>query len=124
MIHTLTHEGSARWTQIRRRFRLLLAGTISALLMALTTIGTAAAQGGGGGGTSTIGAKIEAFATALQQLGRPIGLLSFTIIALAFAIAPAARQWASENKGMTGGVIFGLLMLTFIADIVAFIMGT
>jgi hypothetical protein len=124
-MNTINSTSKTLITPQRKRLRATLrafATAIGALLLTIASSSAAYAQQGGGG-ASAVGAKIEALATNLQSLGRPLGLLSLTIIAIAFAIAPAARQWASENKSMAGGVIFGLFMLTFITDIVSWVMG-
>ncbi|HEU4327411.1 MAG TPA: hypothetical protein VFS21_30010 [Roseiflexaceae bacterium] len=82
---------------------------------------TALAQGGGGGAGGLEGRANE-LQGKLVDLARPVGMFSLTFILFSLIASPVARRWAEENKATATMVILGLVTITFVPDIVAFIL--
>lgn|GEM_PF-4256674 len=95
----------------------LSALTLTASIVTLNHVlaGAAHAQDAG-----TIGEKIEAAAVQLATFGRPIAILAITLIFLAWVAEPMMPDWARENRGAIGKVLFAAIVIGLAGDLVDF----
>lgn len=63
--------------------------------------------------------RIDAITAILNTFGRPLAILSLTIIALAWIFSPGAQEWMAEHRGVTMRVVAGLIIFPAITTIVA-----
>ncbi len=117
---TATTEPTRPTTRPHRLARTLwlLCATV---LISCSQATTALAQGGGGG-SGGIEGKVNELQGKLVDLARPVGVLSLMVILFSLIASPLARRWAEENKATAMMVILGLVTITFVPDIVAFIL--
>lgn len=97
---------------------------VGAALLWCVSVSAAFAQGGGGGGgggANILVTKINAFIAAIQPILSPVAGLALLFVALAYVSTPIAREWAEQNKKAFGSIVVGLILATFIKDIVNFL---
>ncbi|HEU4328195.1 MAG TPA: hypothetical protein VFS21_33975 [Roseiflexaceae bacterium] len=98
----------------------LLAGLLGVALLFAADAGAALAQGGGGGG-GDLGGVLDTLNSKLVEAASPLAGLALVVIGISLLAAPMARSWAEQNKALLGGIVGGLVLIYFNADIVNFI---
>ena len=70
--------------------------------------------------TDDVLTRIEAAATTLADFGRPIAIVAITIVFLAWIAEPMVPDWARENRGAIGRVLFAAIVIGLAPDLVDF----
>ena len=89
------------------------------LTLAVTQLAARAALAQAGP-TDDVLTRIEAAATTLADFGRPIAIVAITIVFLAWIAEPMVPDWARENRGAIGRVLFAAIVIGLAPDLVDF----
>lgn len=109
-----------RFTQLGALRRCAILGTLALAALALLHVGAGAVFAAPPAPTGDVLARIETAATTLADFGRPIAIVAITLCFLAWIAEPMVPDWARENRGAIGRVLFAAIVIGLAPDLVDF----
>lgn len=97
-------------------------GALLVAALLLTHLGSSAAAAAAPAQQSVI-TRLNQAATNLAEFGRPLAILALTVVFLAWIAEPMMPDWARENRGALGKVLFGAIVVGLAPDLVTFFLG-